>query len=55
MKHQTNTVENVTVLQTQKDLLTSVFIVSILANTAVLVAWLVVNVDPSVSVAVTTL
>lgn len=54
MNNETNTIENVAVLSTGKDLVTSILIVSILANLAVLVTYLWVALDPSIIVAITT-
>lgn len=52
MVNETNTNENVAVLSTGKDLATSVLIVSVLINLAVLITYLWVSIDPAVSVAV---
>ena len=50
----TTPIENIAVMSTGKDVATAVLIVSVLLNVAVLVAWLFVSIDPSVSVAVIT-
>ena len=52
MVNETNTNENVAVLSTGKDLATSVLIVSVLINLAVLVTYLWVVLDPAINVAV---
>lgn len=52
MVNETNTNENVAVLSTGKDLATSVLIVSVLINLAVLITYLWVSIDPAISVAV---
>lgn len=59
MVNETNTntpqaIETIAVMNTGKDVATAVLIVSVLLNVAVLVAWLFVSIDPSVSVAVVT-
>lgn len=57
MVNETNTsnaIETIAVMSTGKDLATAVLIVSVLLNVAVLIAWLFVSIDPSVSVAVVT-
>lgn len=52
MNYETQTQENVAVMTTSKDLTTSILIVSVLVNLAILVAYLWVTIDPSVVVAV---
>jgi len=54
MENKTNTTENVAVMNTGKDLMASVLIVSVLLNLAIFITWLAVSIDPSVSVAVFT-
>jgi hypothetical protein len=50
MSKETNTTESqVAVFQTGKDLMSAVFIVSVLLNMAVFIAWLLVSVDPNLS------
>lgn len=52
MANETNTNENTSVLSTGKDLATSVLIVSVLVNLAVLITYLWVSIDPAINVAV---
>lgn len=52
MNYETQTQANVAAVHTSKDLVTSILIVSVLINLAVLVTYLWVSIDPSVAVAV---
>ncbi len=52
MENKTNTLENVAVMATSKDLVTSILIVSVLVNLAVLITYLWVVIDPAIKVAV---
>lgn len=52
MKHNTNTIENIAVMSTGKDVATAILIVSVLINLAVLVTYLWVTLDPTINVAV---
>lgn len=52
MKNETNTQETAAVMTTGKDLATSILIVSVLVNLAVLVTYLWVAIDPAIKVAV---
>lgn len=55
MNNETNTFTQAAVMTTGRDFVTSLLIVSVLANLAVLIAWLLVSVDPTISVAISTI
>ena len=56
MSTQTNTEtqERVAILQTSEDLKTSLLFVSLAANAFIFIAWLVIQVDPSVALVLLT-
>jgi hypothetical protein len=51
---QTDTQERVAILQTSEDLKTALLFVSLAANAFIFIAWLVIQVDPSVALVLLT-
>lgn len=52
MNNETNIIENTAVMSTGRDAATAILIVSVLLNLAIFIAWLLVSLDPTISVAV---